>query len=497
MRRVCATSFPLEPPQPGYLKPLIPSSAPEEGEDWDTIMADVRDKIMPGVTHWQSPAFFAYFPANSSYPGLLGEMLSGALNVIGFSWISSPAATELETIALDWLGQLLRLPAEFLSEGSSGRGGGVIQGTASESTLVALLAARARALHRLREQHASSGGQEGGGAAAWDEALASTRLVAYTSDQAHSSVKKACMIAGIRHFRALPTTASTGFALSPEVLEEAVREDLQQGLLPCFLCATLGTTSSTAVDPLGPLGAIAAAHGMWTHVDAAYAGSACICPEHRHHLDGVEVTDSFCMNAHKWLLTNFDCSAMWVKDSRFLLQALSLQPEFLRNKASDAGVVVDYKDWQVPLGRRFRALKLWFVMRSYGAKGLRRYIRSHVAMAAGLEATVTADPRFRLVAKREFALVCFCLRARGAGGGANDSAGGGAGSGNEEEAAINRALLDAVNATGKLFLTHTVIGGVYSLRMAIGGARVTQEDVDAAWSVISAEADKLLAQRAA
>ncbi|XP_050939266.1 tyrosine decarboxylase 2 isoform X4 [Cucumis melo] len=320
--------------EPGYLRNLLPESAPHNPESLQSVLDDVQKKIFPGVTHWQSPNYFAYYPSNSSIAGFLGEMLSAAFNVIGFSWVTSPAATELEMIVLDWLAKLLKLPDDFLS---SGKGGGVIQGTASEAVLVVLLAARDRALRRFGKDYLK-------------------KLVVYASDQTHSALQKACQIGGIHpeNCRWLKADISTNYALSPNVLSEELSRDTARGLIPFFLCATVGTTSSTAVDPLPELGSIAKRHEMWFHVDAAYAGSACVCPEYRQYIDGVEEADSFNMNLHKWFLTNFDCSVLWVKDRHALIRSLSTNPEYLKNKASEAELVVDYKDWQIPLGRRFR-----------------------------------------------------------------------------------------------------------------------------------------------
>uniref|UniRef100_A0A0D9WYA1 Tyrosine decarboxylase n=1 Tax=Leersia perrieri TaxID=77586 RepID=A0A0D9WYA1_9ORYZ len=294
-------SFPVLS-QPGYLKELLPDSAPRQPDTLDSLFNDIRQKIIPGVTHWQSPNYFAYYPSNSSTAGFLGEMLSAAFNIVGFSWITSPAATELEVIVLDWFAKMLQLPSQFLS---NALGGGVIQGTASEAVLVALLAARDRALKKHGKQSLE-------------------KLVVYASDQTHSALQKACQIAGIfsENFRVVIADCDNNYAVSPEAVSEALSMDLSSGLIPFFICATVGTTSSSAVDPLPELGQIAKAHDMWFHIDAAYAGSACICPEYRHHLNGVEEADSFNMNAHKWFLTNFDCSLLWVKvlSGKFVLR---------------------------------------------------------------------------------------------------------------------------------------------------------------------------------
>ncbi|XP_039161533.1 tyrosine decarboxylase 2 isoform X4 [Eucalyptus grandis] len=306
-------SFPvLSQVEPGYLRKLLPDSAPDHPESLQQVLEDVQAKILPGVTHWQSPNYFAYYPSNSSIAGFMGEMLSAGLNIVGFSWITSPAATELEIIVLDWLAKLLNLPDDFLS---TGPGGGVIQGTASEAVLVVLLAARDKFLSRIGKNSLD-------------------KLVVYSSDQTHSALQKACQIGGIypENCRVLKTDASTNYALSPDLLNEVISQDISTGLVPFLLCATVGTTSSTAVDPLPALATVAKRNGMWFHIDAAYAGSACICPEYRPYIDGVEEADSFNMNAHKWFLTNFDCSALWIKDRKALIQALSTNPEFLKNK---------------------------------------------------------------------------------------------------------------------------------------------------------------------
>jgi aromatic-L-amino-acid decarboxylase len=466
-------SFPVRSAvAPGEVASKLPAHPPEEGlgpEGWDAVFRDLEQVVLPGLTHWQSPSFFAYFPANASGPAVLGELLSAGLGVQGMLWSTSPAATELETRVLDWLAELTGLPAAFRSE--SGTGGGVIQGTASEATLVAMVAARERVRRRL--------GQEG-------------EWVAYTSTQAHSSVLKAALLSGVArnvgdtvHLRSLGTDAD--YALRPDLLEKALREDLEAGRRPFFVCATLGTTSSGAMDPLGPLGEVLArtgftASGGWLHVDAAWAGSALVCPEHRGMLAGLEAVDSFAFNPHKWMLTNFDCNAFYTRDRRALLDAMSVMPEYLRNAATASGAVIDYRDWQVPLGRRFRALKLWFVLRHYGASGLRAYIREHLRLAGLFESWVKADARFELAAPRSLSLVCFRLRpAPGEAPQATD--------------ARNRQLLERLNAGGRVFLTHTVLPAVdgqperYVLRMAIGAARTEERHVRACWEALAALAD--------
>jgi aromatic-L-amino-acid decarboxylase len=459
--------------RPGQTLALLPEHAPVRGEDWSAIMGDLDRVIVPGLTHWQSPNFFAFFPANGSFPGILGDLVSTGLGVNGMLWATSPAATELETRVLDWLGEMIGLPREFLS-GSAG-GGGVIQGTASESTLVAMVAARARAM----KIHAPR-------AATTD---LTTRLVLYTSPQAHSSVVKAAMIAGLaahpedrRRVRLIDVDEH--YAMRPEALAAAMASDDEAGLVPFYVCATVGTTSSTAIDPLDKIGPICRNHdaggphgagGVWLHVDAAMAGAACVCPEYREMIRGVEYADSFCFNPHKWLLTNFDCDCLWTRDRESLINALSITPEYLRNSASAAGQVIDYRDWQIPLGRRFRALKLWFVIRHYGVEGLQAYIREHMRIAGLFEAWVREDDRFEVVAPRTITLLCFRLRPQ-------------PGATAEQTNERNRRLLAAINESGRAFLSHTVLptGGQsgYVLRMAIGASSTTERHVRAAWELI-------------
>ncbi|KAD4584785.1 hypothetical protein E3N88_22386 [Mikania micrantha] len=418
-------SFPvLSQVEPGYLQKLIPDSAPVQPESLHTVLLDVETKILPGVTHWQSPNFFAYFPINGSIAGFLGEMLSAGINMMG-------------------------------------PGGGVIQGTASEAVLVVLVAARDRILREIGK-----------------DALG--KLVVYGSDQTHSCFQKACQIVGIhpQNLRLLRTENYNEYALSPESLDDAISHDIASGLIPFFLCATVGTTSSTAVDPLHALGKIIKRYRIWFHVDAAYAGSACICPEYRHHLNGIEEADSFNMNCHKWFLTNFDCSALWIKDRNTLIQSLSTNPEYLKNKASQGRTVIDYKDWEIPLGRRFRSLKLWMVLRLYGVENLQSYIRNHIKLAQQFEDLVAQDTRFEIVATRTFSLVCFRLLPPNK---------------NEEYAnKLNSDLLDAVNSSGKIFISHTVLSGNYILRFVVGAPLTEERHIVAAWKLFQEASSSLL-----
>nr|AOC38014.1 tyrosine decarboxylase [Rehmannia glutinosa] len=454
--------------EPGYLKKRVPGSAPYDPEPIEEILCDVKKDIIPGLTHWQSPNYFAYFPSSGSIAGFLGEMLSTGFNIVGFNWMSSPAATELESIVMDWLGKMLKLPTEFLF---SGGGGGVMQGTTCEAILCTVVAARDQMLKKIGRDEIN-------------------KLVVYGSDQTHSAIQKAAQIAGINpeNFRAIATTKANAFGLTAQALRETIESDIESGLVPLFLCATIGTTSSTAVDPLGPLCDVAKEYGIWVHVDAAYAGSVCICPEYRHFLNGVENADSFSFNAHKWFLTTLDCCCLWVKNPSALVKALSTYPEYLRNKASETKQVVDYKDWQITLSRRFRSLKLWLVLRSYGVANLRKFLRSHVKMAKNFEGLIGMDKRFEVVVPRNFATVCFCISPIEIGGNYGQIVA------SEEETAnyFNAKLLEAINESGKIYMTHSVIGGVYVLRFAVGASMTENRHVNFAWKVVQEHANQLL-----
>lgn len=420
--------------EPGEVRAALPVTAPEEPEPFEAVLRDLDEIIMPGITHWQSPHWYAYFPANSSGPSLLGEMAAAGLGVQGMLWATSPAATELETVVVDWMVDLLGLPTAWKT---AGPGGGVIQMSASDSTLVALVTARERAV------------------------AATDRLVVYASDQTHSSLEKGARIAGFSHVRSIAT--DNHYALDLAALEEAIAVDRDAGLAPAFVAVTVGTTATTAVDPVRQTAEIAAREGIWCHVDAAYAGSAMICPEFRHYQDGLELVDSYTFNPHKWMLTNFDCNLYYVADRRPLLDAMSILPPYLRNDATLSGDVIDYRDWHVPLGRRFRSLKLWFVLRHYGAAGIRRFIREHVRLASDLAARLEADDRFELVAPHPFGLVVFRHT-----------------DGNETTADLARRL----NDSGRVAVTPTTLGDVVAIRISIGSTRTTADHVGQLWSLI-------------
>ena len=397
---------------PGDVRASLPASPPDVGEPFEALLDDVDRLIAPAITQWQHPGFYGFFPADSSPPSILGELVSAGLGVQGMMWSTSPACTELETLVMDWLVEACGLPDRFRSDGP---GGGVIQDSASSASLCAVLASRDRA----------------GGAAEL------SRMRVYTSAQAHSSIEKDVLVAGFarEQLRAVPTAAD--FAMDADALA--------------------GMVAAAVGDPVARICDVAATIGAWVHVDAAWAGAATVCPEHRNLLDGLDRGDSYCFNPHKWLLTNFDCSAFYVADSAPLVSSLSIVPEYLRNAASDAGEVIDYRDWQVPLGRRFRSLKLWFVLRSYGVEGLQAHIRAHVAAAATLADRVASTPRLELAAPLSLGLLCL----RHADG---------------DEAA--ERLLAAVNATGEAFLTHTKLDDRFVLRVAVGGTWTTAAHVD-------------------
>ncbi|KAL8265489.1 hypothetical protein R6Q59_023619 [Mikania micrantha] len=457
--------------EPGYLTKSMPKSAPLKPEPIETILQDVQKHIIPGITHWQSPGFFGYFQTNASTGNFLGEMLLTGFNTVGFNWLASPAATELEMIVTEWILDLLQLPKSF---SFSSNGGGVIHGSTCESFVCTLIAAREK---KLKQYGAERGDL--------------CKLVVYCSDQTHFSLQKACQVVGIspNNVRSIQTKKSANFQLSPDALLTAIESDVRAGLIPLYLCLTLGTTPTTAVDPLLILSEIAQRYHIWTHVDAAYAGSACICPEFRHFLDGVEGATSFSFNPHKWFLTTLDCCCLWVKDQTDLTNALSNDPELLKNKASDAKQVVDYKNWQIALSRRFRAMKLWMVLRSYGVIGLQQVIRKHVKLAQRLEAQLSADSNFEVVVPRNFATVCFRVSPLMALT---------TGSTNEDDLAnhLTRTLLESLNETGLVYMTHAVMEGIYVIRVAIGATLTDEKHVNMLWDMIQDHASGLLAKYA-
>ena len=436
-------NLPISPEvKPGDLMRLLPQHAPEQPEPFEEIFADLDRVVKPGLTGWQHPGWFAYFPGNISPPAILAEMVASGLGQQGMLWSTSPVTTEVEMRVLDWLVDLLDLPSAWRM---AGPGGGVIQGTASDSTHTALVVAR-----HLKAESASL-----------------DSLVAYSSAQSHSSIEKGARVAGFRHIRAIEVDSS--FAMDPEKLESAIATDVAGGLVPAFVCSSVGTTGTTAVDPVAEVGPIARRYQMWHHVDAAFAGSAMICPEFRHYQAGLELADSYVFNPHKWLLTNVDCSVMYVADRKPLLATLSILPPYLRDAAAGSTTVVDYRDWHVALGRRFRALKLWWVLRAYGAAGLRVMIRRHVAIAVELSKRVAGHDRLEMIAPVPFSLVCFRHR-----------------DGDDATARLARAI----NESGHSFVTPSVVDGRSFIRVSIGQTWTTEEHVDRLWELITVEADR-------
>ena len=436
--------------KPGQIRALLPPGPPLQGEPFEKILEDINRVVLPGITHWQSPSFFAFFPANASGPSILGDLLSSGLGVQGMLWSTSPACTEVETHVLDWTADMMGLPEKFKSTGT---GGGVIQDSASSASLCALLAGRERATKLMSNEKGCDG-----------------RLVAYSSTQTHSSVEKAVKIAGIGRRNLRLIEVDDAFALRPDLLAEQIRKDRQAGLIPCYVCATIGTTSSNAIDPLPEIGKICRREGIWLHVDGAMLGTAAVCPEYRYLQDGIEYADSYCFNPHKWMFTNFDCDCFFVADRAALIHTLSILPEYLRNQATESGAVIDYRDWHIPLGRRFRSLKLWFVIRHYGVEGLRTLIRRHVEWAQKFARWVQEDNRFELAVRPPMNLVCF----RHVGG--DD---------------VNQKIMDRLNQSGKVYLTHTKLKDRLTLRFCVGQTHTEERHVIQAWKLIQQAAEEV------
>ncbi|CAB0035660.1 unnamed protein product [Trichogramma brassicae] len=430
--------------EPGYMKPLLPEEAPQKAEDWQNIMNDLERVIMPGVTHWHSPKFHAYFPTAQSYPAIVADMLSGAIACIGFTW-----------------------------------------GTASEATLVALLGAKVKKIKQVKEQHPD-----------WSDSDIVGKLVAYGSAQAHSSVERAGLLGGVKH-RLLETDSK--HQLRGETLAEAIQADKENGLIPFYVVGTLGTTSSCTFDRIDELGPICNSEEIWLHVDAAYAGSAFICPEFRYLMRGVERADSFNFNPHKWMLVNFDCSPLWLKDPTYVINAFNVDPLYLKHDMQ--GSAPDYRHWQIPLGRRFRALKLWFVLRLYGVENLQKYIRNHVAQAHEFESLVLADPRFEVVEEVVLGLVCFRLKVISFITYNYNYA-------NNNKVLIyfknfqgsnelNELLLKRINGAGNIHLVPSKINDCYFLRLAICSRFSESKDIQYSWQEIKTRADEVLKENSA
>ena len=430
--------------QPGDVRAQLPEHPPAEPEGFDAVLADLDRIVVPGLTHWQHPSFFAFFPGNSSYASILGELASAGLGVQGMSWVTSPACTEVETLMMDWMIELLGLPTRFHSQSETG--GGVIHGSASEATLTSILAARWRitggAINRFGD---------------------TTKLVAYATSQAHSSIEKGLRIAGIGTDQLRIVPHDEQFAMRPDAFAAMVEADVAAGLTPFWVCCSRGTTSSMAFDPTPAIAPIAHRHGMWVHVDAAMSGIAALAPELRWVNDGLDQADSYCTNPHKWMGVVFDCDLFYTADRTALLGALSILPEYLRSKAAEGGAAIDYRDWQIPLGRRFRALKLWFTIRTGGAAEAIEMIRRHVTATQHLAEWVDADERFEVLAPHPLNLLCLALRD---GDDATD------------------ALVERANATGAALFTRTVLDGRSALRVSIGGRTTDEHHVRAAWELL-------------
>lgn len=429
----------------------LPLTAPIEGEEFRQIFSDFKHILLPGMTHWQHPSFFAYFPANSSPPSILAEMLTATLAAQCMSWQTSPAATELEERVMTWLGDMIGLPNTF---------SGVIQDTASTATLCSILTAREKWSDFQINQ----------------KGFANDRYTTYASTEAHSSIEKAVKIAGLGKDHLRKIAVDEKFAMRPDALEQAIKNDLRKGYRPLCVVAAMGTTGSTAIDPLKPIGEICQEYKVWLHVDAAFAGTALILPEYRWMAEGIELADTFVFNPHKWMFTNFDCSAYFVKDQAALIQTFEILPEYLKTREGDR--VNNYRDWGIQLGRRFRALKLWFVIRSYGVSGLRAKIREHLSLAHTLADKIKSSTDFELLAPAPLNTICFRYKPKSI-------------TTLEEANRLNERLLEELNATGKLYLTHTKLNGAYTIRMVIGQTEVRQRHVERAWQLIQDTAARL------
>ncbi len=436
--------------KPGEILATLPENPPQTGEPMDAMLRDLDEKIMPGITHWQSPSFFAFFPSNTSFPSILGDLVSSGLGVQGMIWATSPAATELETRVLDWLAEMTGMPEKFKSTST---GGGVIQDTASTSALTAVIAARERVTHFQSNQKG-----------------ARQNLVAYISTQTHSSLEKAIKMAGIGKDNLRLIDVDETFAMRTDLLDIQIQKDKNDGLIPFFICGALGTTSSNAMDPLEKIGEIARRENCWFHIDAAMSGTAMLCPEFRHFMKGVDLADSYCFNPHKWMFTNFDCDVFFVANRNELIHTFSILPEYLKNKATESGAVFDYRDWHVQLGRRFRSLKLWFVIRHYGVEGLQFHVRKHVEMARNFTDWVRNSDDFELVMEPPLNLVCFR---------------------HKSDDDFNMKLMNAVNETGKAYFTHTKLNGQVILRMCVAQTHTEEKHVKAAWDLIQETAKSI------
>lgn len=437
---------------PGDIINQLPANAPNDAEDFNSIYADFQKIILPGITHWQHPKFMAYFPSNSSYPSILGEMLSSALAAQCMSWETSPAAAELEERVMQWLKDMCGLPKNWE---------GVIQDSASTATLAALLSAREMMSGYSINRNGFSGTEN---------------YTIYCSEQAHSSIEKAVKIAGFGRNALRLIKTDQNFAMDVSDLKAKIEDDIKNGLNPCFVVAAIGTTGSTAIDPLKEIGEICDRNGVWLHVDAAYAGSAMILPEFRHFIDGTEYVDSYVFNPHKWLFTNFDCTAYFVKDKESLIRTFEILPEYLKTKSDS--VVNNYRDWGIPLGRRFRALKLWFVIRSFGVDKMQEIIRNQISWVQSLAKEMDARSDIEILAPVSLNLICFRYVPK-------------SGLETEELNSLNAKLMENINATGNLYMTHTKLNGNFVIRLIAGQTYLQKHHVEEAWNTIQEEIDKI------
>lgn len=433
---------------PGDILKKLPKSPPNEGEEFSNIMKDFNDIIIPGISHWQSPNFFAYFPANSSYPSVLAEMLTATLGVQGMIWETSPAAAELEEMVMNWLKKMTGLPARWH---------GAIQDTASTSTLVALLSAR----EIITEFQTNEIG------------FLTNKYRIYCSTETHSSVEKAVKIAGFGKQSLTKIEVDDQLRLRPEKLEETIKADIMEGLIPCAVVAALGTTGTGAIDPLKPIGKLCERFKIWLHVDAAYAGSALVIEQYRDMLEGIELADSFVFNPHKWMFTNFDCSAYFVKDKKTLTRTFEIMPEYLKTKTDKS--VNNYRDWGIQLGRRFRALKLWFVIREMGVTGIQKKIQNHIAWAAELADLMRIHPEFQVIEPQNFGLVCFYIKGKEE----PDI---------EKTNQLNKNILENINNSGEIYMSHTKVMGRFIIRLVVGQTYIERKHVLNAWEIIRSEA---------
>ena len=436
---------------PGDIRSSLKKNPPKYGESMETILKDIDRVIMPGITHWQSPMFFGYFPTNTSGPSILADLISSGLGVNGMLWETSPSCTELETQVLDWLADMLNLPNDFKS---INKGGGVIQDTASSASLCAMIAARER---KNRGRSNLFGLKD--------------NLIVYISSETHSSIEKAAMISGIGSKNVRCIEVDDGFSMDVNSLKKQIKKDIGDGHIPFFVCATIGTTSSTGIDPVKEIGRICDQYDLWMHVDAAMAGTASLCPEYQYIQKGINYADSYLFNPHKWMLTNFDCSCLFIKNREALTSSLEILPEYLKTESSKKDKVTDYRDWQIPLGRRFRALKLWSVIRYYGTSGLQNYIRNHIELAQYFFRCVKNDNRFEIMAPAPLNLVCF--RAKG-----DDD--------------LNQALLKYINDSGKILMTHTKLKNSFTLRFCVGQTHTNMSHIKLAWHLITDGLDKVI-----